>query len=69
MDSVDGPLTHAWSGMPRRLLNMFALVLLVRFILFLYKGFRVRARFRQLQKEGIVSSCACHHGFGVESGY
>ncbi|KAK7721123.1 hypothetical protein SLS64_001418 [Diaporthe eres] len=43
-----------WSGMPRRLLNILALLLLVRFGLFLYSGWRVRMRFRKLQNEGIV---------------
>lgn len=49
-----------WSDMPRRLLNILAILLLARFGLFLYSGWRVRMRFRKLQDEGIVRA-STHH--------
>lgn len=69
MDSDDGPFALAWSGMPRRLLNIFALVLLVRFVVFLCNGDRVQMRFRQLQNEGIVSSRAYLHSISGQREY
>lgn len=54
MASAAELLALACSEIPKRLLNILTLVLLVRFVLFLYNGYRVRMRFRQLQNEGIV---------------
>ncbi|KAJ0115467.1 hypothetical protein J7T55_012747 [Diaporthe amygdali] len=44
----------AWSDIPGRLLNILALVLIIRFGLFLYNGWHIRMRFRKLQAGGIV---------------
>jgi cytochrome P450 len=46
------------ASVPRRLLNVAALLLLVRFGLFLYNGWRVRMRFRKLQDDGVVRAYA-----------
>lgn len=43
-----------WADVPRRLLNIVALLLFVRFGFFLYNGWHVRMRFRKLQDEGIA---------------
>lgn len=56
MESFNELPALGWSGMPRRLLNILALLLAVRFGLFLYNGWRIRMRFRRLQAEGIVSA-------------
>ncbi|KAI3400528.1 hypothetical protein diail_2727 [Diaporthe ilicicola] len=64
MASSDELRALAWSGMPRRLVNILALLLLVRFGLFLYNGWCIRMRFRKLQAEGIAIPCDHSLAFG-----